>query len=254
MAARKTSTTKTAAQTDEFKAFLLELNKLTEKYLGNVAVQEAAKSVATSDEEDDEDEGTTPAKYTEAELKKKTVAALRKIAIAEGFDEDEVAGADKSELIDGILDDEDEDDDADEADSEDTEDEDDESEDEDADEDEADEDDELREELEGMTLAQLRKTARDDYGATGTELKGLDKDAIIDLILDADEEDDSDVDVDEDQDDEDGYTEDELKAMDLEELKEILDEWEVDYAAKARKTTLVKLVLEAQDEDEYEDE
>ena len=35
------------------------------------------------------------------------------------------------------------------------------------------------------------------------------------------------------------YTEDELDGMELAELREVLDEWEVDYSPKARKATLI---------------
>ena len=251
MAARKNTAAKSAdASTDAFREFLLELNKLTSKYLGDADVQKAAKAVAESDDDDDDaddDAGSGP-KYTEAQLKKKTIKALRKLAEDEGFDPDELADADKDEIIEALLEDEG-DDDADEEDADDD-DADDEEDEEDAD----DDDDAEREELSKLTLAQLRKTARDEYGATAPELKGLDKDGIIDLILSADEEDDADVDVDEDQDDEQAYTEDELNDMDVDELREIAEEWGLEVSAKARTKTLVKAILEAQDEEEYDDD
>lgn len=50
------------------------------------------------------------------------------------------------------------------------------------------------------------------------------------------------------------YTEAELKAMRVPELKEILDEMEVEYKAKESKTNLVKLILESQEEAYEEDE
>ncbi|QGJ92980.1 hypothetical protein SEA_KABOCHA_91 [Gordonia phage Kabocha] len=264
----------TASSDLTFENFLLELNQLTEKYLGNSKVQAAAKTVATSDAadaaDDDADDADDINIPSEDELSGMGIRALRKLA-AEYFEDDQVAKAKKDELIESLLelangdldadeDDEEDDDDEDDADDiEDDEDSDEEDEDEDDEEDEDEEeadDDEYRAELEGMKLADLRKLARDEYEAEPSEIRKLDKEGLIDLILDADAEDDSDVGVEED-DEEDGYTEDELKGMEIDALKEIADEWEIEYTPKARKATLVKLILEAQeyeDDEDYEDE
>ena len=48
-----------------------------------------------------------------------------------------------------------------------------------------------RAELEALTLAELRKKAREDYGIPARDVKNADKDAILDLIFeDEDEEED----------------------------------------------------------------
>ena len=239
--------------TADFTEFVLSLRDLCNQFLGDTGT--ATKAAAADDDDEDEAPAVESTGYSEAALKTMPIKKLRELAIAEGFEEDEVADAKKSELVEALLaDDDDADEDEADEDDEDT----DEAEDADEDDSEEDEDAEAeaeREELMGLSLAKLRKSARDDYNATAAELKGLDKEGIVDLILGADAEDDSDVDVDEEGEDEDGYTEDELQDMELDELREILDEWEVEYSAKARKATLVKLVLEAQEwEDEDEDE
>ena len=59
----------------------------------------------------------------------------------------------------------------------------------------------------------------------------------------------------EDEEDEDeAYTKAELKDMSNAELKEILDDADVEYPAKAKKTALAKLVLDSQSEEEEEDD
>ncbi|AKL88353.1 hypothetical protein BH789_gp072 [Gordonia phage GMA6] len=243
--------------TADFTEFVRSLRDLCDQFLGDDTKAPKSKK-ADADDEDDATEAPGP-KWSEAALKTMPLAKLRELAIAEGYEEDEVSEAKKPELIEALLDDDEseepEDEDAEDDESEDEDEGDEEDEDEEG---EVDEDEELeaeREELMGLSLAKLRKTARDDYNATPAELKGLDKEGIVDLILGAEEEDDSDVGIDEESDeDEDGYTEDELDGMELAELREVLDEWEVDYSPKARKATLIKLILEAQDEEEYEDE
>ncbi|QZE10852.1 hypothetical protein SEA_CHISANAKITSUNE_87 [Gordonia phage ChisanaKitsune] len=252
----------TAASDLTFENFLLELNQLTEKYLGNSKVQAAAKTVATSDADDDDtDEAEGINIPSEDELEGMGIRALRKLA-AEYFEDDQVAKAKKDELIESLLElangtldeDEDEDEDDDEEDADDADDdldeEDDEEEEEDEDEEGDEDDDEYRAELEGMKLADLRKLARDELEAEPSEIRKLDKEGLIDLIMDAAAEDDSDVGIEED-DEEEGYTEEELKGMEIDALKEIADEWEIEYTPKARKATLVKLIMEAQ---EYEDD
>lgn len=186
------------------------------------------------DEEEDEDEGRDA---REAELKKMTVKALQKIAISHDFDESEVKGASKGDLIDAILDEEFSDD-------------------EDADEDE-DEDDESedesynRDDLEGMTLAALKRLAKDEFDLSASDIKGLDKDGIIDLILGEDDEDESDEDEDEDEDDEDdeseGYTEDELEELSLADLKNIAKEWGLKVKAGSKAPAYIEAILAAQE-------
>lgn len=90
------------------------------------------------------------------------------------------------------------------------------------------EDDELREELEGKTIRELRTLAKKDYGLTVEDIKGLDKAALIDEMLEAAEDSDEDEpeededdegfdDVDEDGSDEDDADDTEEDAEDAEE-------------------------------------
>ena len=224
---------KTASTTADLDVFIRSLRDLCSAYLGDGNVI-SDTTPADVDEDGADDEGTG---YTEANLKKMTVAALRKLAIEEGFDKDDVKESSKNDLIDALLED---------ADVEDEEGED-ESEEEADDAEDAEDDSEERAELMALSLAKLRKTAREDYSADPTELKGLDKEGIVDLILSAESEDDAEAD--EEEADEDGYTEDELSEMELSEIKEVLTEWGIDFPkGRVRKTTLIKLVLEAQEE------
>lgn len=281
--AAKTAATDGAASDLTFQNFLVELMALAEKYSNTVgagqAVQEAAKVVAESDadeaqtetkpargrkakaapvEEDVEDDTTeaddeddTEADDgsdadAEAALRKLTLPALRKkVKALDIYDDEEVAAADKDTLIEALLD----------ADNEPTE------EDDDADADDVDDtddetDDDLearRDELLAMNLGDLRKLAREDYDATPAELKGLDKDAIVDLILDAGDDDDDDT-APTDESDEEGYTEDDLEAMDEAELLEVIEEWELEAPKKVRPASkylaaLRKVIFDAQYED-----
>lgn len=216
------------------------------------AKKRPAKSKAEPEPETDDDDDATD-EDVEAELKKMSVPDLRKRAIAQGFEPDDVKGAKKADLIEAILedlnggdDDEDSDDDADDAD--DADDTDDDDSDDDADDSDDDEDD-RRDELEGMSIAALRKLARSEpVSAKPAEVRTMDKEALIDLILDSEADDDSDSDMDgePEDDDEDGYTRDELKAMSKEELLEIYAEWEIEPPAKKVVPALIKGILEAQ--------
>lgn len=158
-------------------------------------------------------------------------------------------------------------------DEDDDEDEDDEEEDEEDDEDEDDEDDEEdededegldRDDLEEMDLKELRKVYRENGGAAA-DYKGLDQDALIDLILGEDEEEDED-DEDEDEDDEDDedveeLDEDALKAMTNKDLLALAVELEIKVPAALKKTSpasvakknkpkLVDLILDSGDDEE----
>lgn len=239
--------------TVDVQALSEDIAKVLVKYFGNGAAateepatkaKRATKAKAEpeqepeneADEDDTEDED--PYAERRAELGKKSIDALRKLAIKAGFDPDEVAEADKDEIIESLIEDEN-------------------SEPEDEDEDAEEEEGEgySRDDLEAMSLTALKKVARDEYEYTAADLKGLDKDGIIDALLGEgateDEEEDEEA---EDEEDFDGYSEDDLNDMSPAELKEILDEWEVEYRAGAKKATLVRLVLEAQEGDEEDDE
>lgn len=135
-----------------------------------------------------------------------------------------------------------------------------------------------RDELMKLTLTNLKKIAKEEKDATTADLKGLDKESVIDIILgegDDDVEDDEDVededvedvdtdDVDEDddeddededdeddedEDDEDGaYTQEDLEEFSLAELKEIATEdFGLTIKATERQSTIIKKILKAQD-------
>lgn len=134
---------------------------------------------ADEDDEDEDEEGDDEeeeGEYTEEELSEYSLDELK--AIAQEWELDVKKGARQKTYIAAILAAQEE------------------AEDEEDDEEELDED-ELREELEAMTLGELKKSAKDDYGLSAKELKGLDKDSIIDLILEDDIEDEEDEDEDE---------------------------------------------------------
>lgn len=200
------------------------------------ATKSRAKAKADPEPEENEDDADGE-EDVEAELRKMTVAALRKRAIALGFDKDDVKDADKDDLVDAILEDiaETTSDDAD-SESEESE-----------EESEDDADEERRAELEGMTLAALKKLAREEpTSAKPNEIRTMDKEALVDLILDAEGDDDSDSAMDGEEGDDDGYTKDELQAMDAAELKTIIEEWGLDMPAKKVKPALIKAILDAQ--------
>lgn len=54
--------------------------------------------------------------------------------------------------------------------------------------------------------------------------------------------------------DSDSYTAEELEDFDEEDLRAILDEWEIDYPAKAKKAELIKLILAQYSDEELDDE
>jgi hypothetical protein len=126
------------------------------------------------------------------------------------------------------------------------------------DEDEEDEDEEDEEEGEGYTRADLEEwTLRDlraaarEAGYDREDVKGLDRDSLIDLLaIDGDEEEDEDVeeeDVEEDEDDEEyeELDEDDLAAMSVKELRDIAKEYEVKVPRGATKTDIIDLLMEA---------
>jgi len=117
-----------------------------------------------SDEEDDEEDA---AEELRAELKSKTVVALRKRAVRAGLDDDDIPSK-KADIIEAIIEaelgDEDEDD-----------------EEEDEDEDEVTEE-ELRAALKGEDLNTLRNRARAN-GRKASDLKGAKKAALISMIV-----------------------------------------------------------------------
>lgn len=241
---------------DNFTAFLLDLQKLVAKHLGDEKATAAVEDVVEADVEE------TPAEPADerAALMKKTVAVLRKqVKAMDMFDDELIAGADKDTLIDTILEyaesqaaeaeDAADDEDADEAD--DSEDADDEEGD---DEEDGEEEGYSREELEALTLREL-KTIATDSGYSAADLKGLTKPDLVETLLqeededeDADEEDevDSDEEETEDEEESDGeewYTEEELDGMSLAEVKALAKEYKVAVKPGKKKAEYVAELL-----------
>lgn len=133
--------------------------------------------------------------------------------------------------------------------------------DEDEDTDDSDDDGEYmtRDDYMEMSLAELKAIAKDDVGFTVAELRGKDKDAIIDMLLEATEEElsgDDDADSDDDADEEE-LTEDDLRAMSLAEVKNVAREIGVRVKAGTSKDDIVDLILDAaagDDDDDDDDE
>jgi hypothetical protein len=184
---------------------------------------------------------------TRANLSKKSVAALRKIALQEGYEDEDVADASKEDLIDTLAEDDDVDseeaEDEAEDDTEDDEEEltidlgDDDDEEEAADEEDGDE--YTRDDYEGMSLSELKAIAK-EAGYTASDLRGQDADAIIDLLLGEEEDDEE-----EDDEGDEELTEDDLLAMSLAELKELAKEEGVRVKAGMKKADIVDAILEA---------
>lgn len=249
------STTKTNSAKDDnnmskntinFEAFLNDLRDLIDTHLngGVAAVPEPTKTATKPAAKVDKAKEEVSDDGERAKLLKTNIRTLRKQAIELGFDDEEVAEAEKEDLVDSILealaeeadnaadtdDDEDLDEDADdeeadddgdddsEDDDEDDEDEDDEEEDDDEEEEDEEESDYTREDLEELTLTQLKKVAKEEFGESAASLKGLDTEQIIDLILGEE------GDGEDDEDDEEGLSEDDLLAMSLAEVKTVAKE------------------------------
>lgn len=124
----------------------------------------------------------------------------------------------------------------------------------DAEEDEEDGDDEYmtRDEYMEMSLSELKSVAIDEIGFTAAELKGKDKDGIVDMIMalidEEDEEDEGDDDDDAD------ITEDDLRSMSLTEVKKIAREMGVRFKPGTSKDDIVDLILDAAAEDDDDEE
>lgn len=121
---------------------------------------------------------------------------------------------------------------------------------------ESDDEDEDGPDLESMTLAELKKFAKEnEYSAS--DLKGLDKEGIIALLTGDDDEEESEEDDDEDEEESEGYDEESLSEMSLSELKTIAKE-EFDATAadlKGKKAEgLIEWILEAQEGSEEGDD
>ena len=251
----------TAAKTNavDLTTFLAALRDLIDAHLGDGATAAPAAPVAArkaparpatkqveveADEVEEEDEDPQAARR--AELKKMSVAALRKAALGRGFAKDDVADASVEDLVTSIL--ADEADEASEAPDEDEveeTDEENETNEDEAAEDEADETDEEegydKATLEAMTLRELKRVAKEEYQVDAADLVGLDKDGVVALLLGDEEEDE----VADDEEDEGGYTEDDLNNMSPAELRSLAKEYGVTIKPGAAKSAIITAILNA---------
>lgn len=108
-----------------------------------------------------------------------------------------------------------------------------------------------REDLEDLGLREIKKIARDS-GWSAADLKGLDVDAIIDLIL-GEEDLDDDEDEDEDEDEEGELTEEEVRAMSLAEVKSLAKEMGVRVKPGTSKDDIIDMILDTAVEEEADD-
>lgn len=217
-----------------------------------------SKSKPVADEDDDEQDT-----YTTEEIQAMKIVDLRAIANDLELKERKVKAGIIAELTKkGFIVDEEEDDVDDEDEDDEEIDDDEEDDDDEADEDEDDDEDEgySREELEEMTLADLRKVAKENEI---TYPKGADQDTLVDLILGEDEEDEDDEDEaddaeDSDDDGEEEITEEQIRKMSLVELKALATELEVKVKvprtantdAKKKKAYADAILENAVDEDD----
>lgn len=210
-----------------------------------VSIAATAADAEDVDDDDEEDGEVEP-------LDRETVEALAikdLRTLAKEYGVDATKKADILEALEEFYEDDDEDEDDDEADEDDEDDEDD---------DDDEEGEELdRDDLEEMSLKELRVLAKEN-GHTAADYKGMDQDAIIDLIMGEDDEDeDGDEDDDEDEDDEDveELDEDALNDMTQKDLLALAKEIEVKVPAALKKNSkanhkkLVALILDSGDEE-----
>lgn len=223
----------------------------------------STKPEPVDDDVDENDETGIPSAEDAAKM---PVTELRKLAVELGLEEQKVkAGilAELDEMRDEESDDEDEEDfeDDDEAVEDDVED--DEGDDEEDDDEDSDEEDEpyTREELEEMSLKELRATAKSE-GVKVTEYRNADKDKLVELILglDAPEE----PEDDEEDEDEEVVEIDEasVRKMNPTQLMKLAEELEIavprrvkaEKDMKKKKEALVNLIMDSAEDDDEDDE
>jgi hypothetical protein len=208
----------------EEEAFLVALRNL----LGSADVAEDADDDEDEAEDEDDDEELEPP--VREEIEALGIKDLRAAAASYGIDKKT-----KADILAAFEDlyEEDEDD-----------------EDEDEDEDEVD--------LEEMSLKELREYAKSEEGGehTAKEIKGLDKDALIELINGDDDEDEDEEEEDEDDEDEEEVLDEEaLNAMSHKELLALAKELTVKVPAALKKDTkanrkkLVEKILDSGEEE-----
>jgi hypothetical protein len=211
-----------------------------EKFMQTLAAKGGSK-VSASDEDDDaeeveddeEEELEAPDRETVESL---GIKDLRELAEQYGIEEKKKA--DILTAFEDLYDEEDDEEDED-----------------DEDDDEEGEEEYDRDELADLSLADLRKIAKEE-GHKPSEYKGMDQDAIIDLIM-GEEDEDEDEEEDEDEDDEaEELDEDDLKNMSHKELTSLAKELGVKVPAALKKDTkpnhkkLVALIMSDAEDDE----
>jgi hypothetical protein len=206
----------------DLRSFLEDLARFVSEYAENLdgpaaAIETPAPRRAKAkpvieepeqEEDEDEDDGFDPDR--KAELEDMTVAALKKLAQKLGYPKSEVEDASKDDLVLTIL--------ADEAEAE-------EEDEEDADEEDETDGEYTRTDLEKLGLVALKKIAKDEFDQTTDSLKGLDKEAVIDLILGEEAEEAEEEEEEEEDDTEEEITEEYLNGLSLAELKAKAKQW-----------------------------
>lgn len=246
--ARKTANTNNTIDTN---TLIADLIAVLQKHSGGEAVvaEAPAKSKAKPAPEVDDETGVEEGAERRAELEGMTLAALRKEAIAAGFEKDDVKGASKEDIIESILDDDDvEQDDEDEDETDEVEsDEDDDAEGDEEEDDEEESEGYTTEDLEDLGLTALKKIAKDEFEQTTASLKGLDREDVMAIILG---EDDEAEEAEEEDDDEDGdeYTEEDLEAMSLAEIRALCKEYGIKIKPGTKKAGMIEAFFEDEDE------
>lgn len=236
-------TNKSLVLSAEEEAFILALRNLLDS---GVTEDDEEPDEVEDDVEEDEDDEEEAEPLDRDEVSAMAIKDLRALAKDYLGDDAPTKKADILEALeDYFVDDEEEDeDDEDEEDVEDVEDE-------DEDEEEGEYD---RDELAEMSLKDLRALAKEE-GHSAADYRGLDQDALIDLIMGEDDEDEDDEDEEEDEEVEE-LDEDALKAMTHKELTALAKELEIKVPTKlkkdtkANKTALVNLILDSGEDEE----
>lgn len=200
----------------EEEAFVLALRNL----VGSVSDAEPVESEDEEEVEDDEDEEELEAPERD-EVESLGIKDLRELAAKYGIDEKKKA--DILAAFEDLYDEDDEEDEDEEADEEEDEDEEEEGYD--------------RDSLEDLDLKELRKIAKSE-GHDASDYKGMDQDAIIDLILGEEDEDEDEEDEGDDEDEEaEELDEDDLIEMSHKDLLALCKELDIKVPAALKKDT-----------------
>jgi hypothetical protein len=191
-----------------------------------------------ADEEDADETGVEDEYEVEDEYDDWSDDDLREEAIKRGFSEDEVGVAERDGAIDMLR--------ADDRGEVETDGE----EEEEEEEPEEDEETDPREQLEHLSVRQLRKRARVDYGLTDDDIRGLDRDALIDLMLGETEEDEQaeeeeEEEPEEEEEEAEEYTIDDLTALPRKELLAQAKAYGVSVRPRAKAEDIAEAIMEA---------